>query len=195
MPDARARTRCGAKLTPEVVAMLRKVLAVIVGTLAAFVAGMLYDYICSWAADAARGSAVEVWFSPGNTQYLMPWLFAIAGLISTIIAVIMAGERRGTEHVAHATSAAAVAKTQPEKAKPKGKQASAATEVPGIPGFDFDQAKAEIKSAPSASAKGDAPPAPSGSRPMLAETLPAALDEPSPDPHGAMADPPKEPQP
>lgn len=148
--------------------MFRAIWTVIVSTLAAAAVGCVYDYFRPALLDATRGSGAEAWFSSGNSMYLMPWLFAIAGLISSIIAVLMSGAGKRTiqavpapvkkEHV-----------PQPAGNKPAVKTKAGEEAVPGMPGFDFDKALAEIKTeTPGAPATGEIP----------ASVPPAAVEPP-----------------
>jgi hypothetical protein len=174
--------------------VFRRLWVVAVSTFAAYIVGIIYEFFRPALNSATENTVLSPWFSTGIPQYVMSWLFAIAGCIAAAVAVGMAAPpiakraQRGAE-----PGAAGVAK--PVKAAGKAQPQVQAGDVPGMPGFDFEQAKAEIKSTPGASPHSSAPPAQYGSRPMLTETLPAALDQPGAAASGAIVEPPREPQP
>ncbi len=161
---------------------MRNVWIVFVSTLAASILGGIYDYVRPFIADHSSGTMLEAWFPPGTAMYLMPWLFACGGLLSSIIAVGMChAALRSAQSAQTPASAALAAKPQAskDKASAKGKAAAQAQDIPGMPGFDFDKAQAEIKAAAAANT-----PAAVGSAPTIntqplstPETVAAPLQE------------------
>lgn len=166
---------------------MRNVWIVFVSTLAAFVIGGFYDYARSFFSDVSRGGALEAWFTPGTTMYLMPWLFAFGGLLSSIISVAMCnamGRGRQTAGAPGAAAGTARTATRKEQAPARGKPAPQASSVAGMPSFDFEKAAAEIKSAPGTGSASPAGPAPGA----------AAQGDLPPSAQAATANPPQEPQ-
>lgn len=173
--------------------VLQRIWVVVVSTLAAYIVGVFYEFFRPALSSATQNTMLVPWFSPGNFQYVLSWLFAIAGCISAVVAVGMAAPPV-VKRTAGSPELKAAPPAKPVKAG-KGQPKAQANEVPGMPGFDFEQAKAEIKATPGVSPASSAPPAQYGSRPMLTETLPAQLDKPEASASGALVEPPKEPQP
>jgi predicted lysophospholipase L1 biosynthesis ABC-type transport system permease subunit len=104
-------------------AVLRTIWGLIIGTLAAAVLGMAYDYF--------RPGFIP---NPAEYQFVYPWFTGLAGLVAIIVALMITGVRQEVRARPEASAKA--------PAKAKGK---AAAETPSS--YDFDKALAEIKSA------------------------------------------------
>jgi len=105
-------------------AVLRTIWGVIIGTLAAAVLGMAYDYF----------KGIPSLPNPAEYQYLYPWFTGIVGLVAILVTLMITGVRQDVRARPEASAKA--------PAKAKGK---AAAETPSS--YDFDKALAEIKSA------------------------------------------------
>jgi hypothetical protein len=156
--------------------IFQRVWVVVVGAFAAYIVGVFYEFFRPALADTVRGTLLEPWFNPSSYQYVMSWLFAIAGLVSAIVAVAMAAPPAPKREPAQADKRMPAAARSQQRAGAKDKAQGKAGEVPGIPTSDFDQAKAEVKPG-------------SGSRP--APDVAPASEQPAP--AGAAAGPPEEP--
>lgn len=124
---------------------MRAIWTIFVSVIAAAIVGMLYDYSRPFLSDVAKGTMLEGWFPVIDSQYLMLWLFAIAGFIGSLVSVIMNANYMRVEKL---KQAAATGGGIGQGSKVKGK-AGGKAQVAGaadMPTFDIDKAMKEIKS-------------------------------------------------
>jgi hypothetical protein len=121
----------------------RMVWAALVGTFVAVIFGALFDY-------------VRVAFNIKTESLILvyPWVSGIGGLVSAMLTLLIYGIGQP------AVSAGTAGAPQAAKKPAAGGKAKAVQEVPGMPSFDFNQARADIDSAKSGTAlTAAAPPA------------------------------------
>ena len=122
--------------------ILRGVFAVLIGTVALWVAGALYEFY-------------KPWFIPSPVEFerIYPWFTGVSALVGATIAVVLFGlwqPRTATERPAKPgpkLQAKATTKAkQPTGAKGSGVKTSA--DVPGMPTFDLEELKKSADTAP-----------------------------------------------
>jgi len=112
-------------------AVVRGILAVLIGTAVALILGAAYEYI-KWI------NTVD----PNQWKGLWPWFFAVPGAASAIIAVVLNNiwNRKGT------TKSAAAKPTKPAlRTKTTPKATTTSKDVPGMPTFDLEELKGDDK--------------------------------------------------
>jgi hypothetical protein len=165
--------------------VFQRIWVVVVSTLAAYIVGVFYEFFRPALSSATANGALAPWFSPGDYRYVLSWLFAFAGCIAAVFAVGMAAPPAVKRASRSPEQGAGVTAKPIVKSADKGQSKTQTADVPGMPGFDFDKAKAEIRSAASSDA---------GSAPLPGGAIAAIPDQPVSSGPGAVTEPPKEPQ-
>lgn len=114
-------------------AAFRAFSAVLAGFLLAFVLGAIYDYL-------PEGSLPD----PSKMTYMYPWLFGGVGFISSLVAVLVFYPAVSQAAVRAALKAGGSTAKAPVRQPAAPVKAATKSEVPGMPSFDFDAAKAKI---------------------------------------------------
>ena len=123
-------------------AVIRGLLAILVGAIVTLVLGALYEYL--------KPPFIP---NPEEWKFVYPWFTGVSGLVGALVAVLMYGSWQAS---------ATAGRTQPRpareprvKAKPKKRAAGEGTdvavktsgEVPGMPTFDLESGKGGAKEA------------------------------------------------